>query len=116
MTWQKLRISTLVLMITEIPFLCELFGQRTFRLLNGMWRNTFPGELSGMAQSSDATLMRCMAQSPRHLLGPHALSISSDLKLLRSSDDYFPKIHSSHAYHVYTNILISQFTSGFTIA
>lgn len=60
--------------------------------------------------------MRCMAQSPRHLLGPHSLSTSSDLKPLRSSNDYFPDIPSSHAYHVYTNVLVSQFVSGFTIA
>ena len=57
-----------------------------------------------------------MAQSPRHLLGPHALSTSSGLKPLRSSNDYFPDIPSSHAYHVYTNVLVSQFVSGFTIA
>jgi hypothetical protein len=57
-----------------------------------------------------------MAQSPRHLLGPHALSTSSEIKPLRSSNDYFPNIPSSHAYHVYTNILASQFLSAFTIA
>src|SRR5208282_1115001 len=60
--------------------------------------------------------MRCMAQSPRHLLGPFALSTTSDLKPLRSSNDYFPHIPSSHAYHVYTNVIASQFLSGFTIA
>ena len=57
-----------------------------------------------------------MAQSPRHLVGPHALSTSSDIKPLRSSNDYFPDRPASHAYHVYTNILASQFLSGFTIA
>lgn len=61
-------------------------------------------------------MMRCMAQSPRHLIGPYALSTSSDLKPLRSSNDYFPDIPSSHAYHVYTNVLVSQFMSGFAIA
>ena len=57
-----------------------------------------------------------MAQSPRHLLGPFALSTTSNLKPLRSSNDYFPEIPSSHAYHVYTNVVASQFLSGFTIA
>lgn len=57
-----------------------------------------------------------MAQSPRHLLGPHALSTIKEIKPLRSSNDYFPDRPMSHAYHVYTNILASQFLSGFTIA
>lgn len=57
-----------------------------------------------------------MAQSPRHLLGPFALSTTSDLKPLRSSNDYFPDNPSSHAYHVYTNVIASQFLSEFTIA
>jgi hypothetical protein len=60
-------------------------------------------------------MARCMAQSPRHLLGPFALSTAAEIKPLRSSNDYFPDIPSSHAYHVYTNILASQFLSVFTI-
>src|SRR5579862_3477843 len=57
-----------------------------------------------------------MAHSPRHLLGPYALSMSSEIKPLRSSNDYFPDIPNSHAYHVYTNLLTSQFFSCFAIA
>ena len=60
-------------------------------------------------------IYRCMAHSPRHLLGPHALSKSTNIKPLRSSNDYFPDIPNSHAYHVYTNLLTSQFLSSFTI-
>jgi Raffinose synthase or seed imbibition protein Sip1 len=56
-----------------------------------------------------------MAESPRHLLGPFALSTAAEIKPLRSSNDYFPDIPSSHTYHVYTNILASQFLSAFTI-
>jgi len=56
-----------------------------------------------------------MSHSPRHLLGPHALSSSSLIKPMRASNDYFPDIPNSHAYHVYTNLMASQFLSCFTI-
>ena len=59
---------------------------------------------------------RCMSQSPRHLLGPYALSSTKDIKPMRSSNDYFPDIPSSHAYHIYTNTFVSQFQSCFSIA
>jgi predicted secreted protein len=58
---------------------------------------------------------RCMANSPRHLLGPHALSHADNLKPFRASNDYFPDIPGSHAYHIYTNIFASQFLSCITI-
>lgn len=35
---------------------------------------------------------------------------------MRSSNDYFPNIPSSHAYHIYTNVFTSQFLSCFAIA
>jgi Raffinose synthase or seed imbibition protein Sip1 len=56
-----------------------------------------------------------MAHSPRHLLGWHALSTSNAIRPMRSSDDYFPHIPGSHAYHIYTNIVASQFLSCFSI-
>jgi hypothetical protein len=52
-----------------------------------------------------------MAQSPRHLLGPNSLSNTDEIKPYRSSNDYFPMNPNSHAYHVYTNIISSQFLS-----
>jgi hypothetical protein len=58
---------------------------------------------------------RCMANSPRHLLGPNALSHAKTLKPFRASNDYFPDIPGSHAYHIYTNIFASQFLSCITI-
>ena len=64
----------------------------------------------------DLDLYRCMAQSPRHLLGPNALSSIRDIKPMRSSNDYFPNIPSSHAYHAYTNTFVSQFQSCFSIS
>jgi Raffinose synthase or seed imbibition protein Sip1 len=57
-----------------------------------------------------------MSHSPRHLIGPHALSHSKEIRPMRSSNDYFPSIPSSHAYHVYTNVYASQFLSCFSIA
>ncbi len=56
-----------------------------------------------------------MAHSPRHLLGPNALSNSNEIKPYRSSNDYFPMNPGSHAYHVYTNVVSSQFLSCITI-
>src|SRR5579859_4874064 len=56
-----------------------------------------------------------MAHSPRHLLGPNALSSSREIRPYRSSNDYFPMNPSSHAYHVYTNVVASQFLSCFAI-
>lgn len=57
-----------------------------------------------------------MSQSPRHLLGPYALSSTKDFKPMRASNDYFPDIPSSHAYHIYTNTFVSQFQSCFAVS